>query len=273
MLLRVPGGIVFYDRPNPGGGPALALIHGSGDNHRLWNEQAIHLTAAGYDAIVPDLRGHGSTQTLDGDYSAQAMANDVLSLLDHLGIGKAALAGYSMGGAVATLAAAMRPERLWALVISNSGPQIAAPTAEQAAAADVYLLEHIAAIKERGMEAVWDGYLSQLFTERFRTEQPDAVTAYHRLFLSNDPHEYVRRLIAAPPPAPIAYGRITAPALVIAGEHDPYASPESAQRIAALIADATVAVLPTAHCAMIEAPELYARTLLGFLELRRPSVA
>lgn len=109
-----------------GDGPPVLLIHGFASNSEVnwvgpgWVET---LTKAGYRAIALDNRGHGESEKLydEAAYGAPLMAEDARRLLDHLGIEKAHVVGYSMGARIGAFLTARRPERVASLVLSGMG--------------------------------------------------------------------------------------------------------------------------------------------------------
>ncbi len=109
-----------------GEGPAVLCIHGFASSGKVnwidtgWVET---LTEAGYQAITLDNRGHGASEKPhDPDlYYPALMAEDGLALLDHLGIERAALLGYSMGARIAAFLAYAHPERVAAAIFGGMG--------------------------------------------------------------------------------------------------------------------------------------------------------
>jgi len=103
-----------------GEGEPILLIHGFASNVAA-NWRDAHwlrtLTGARRRVIALDNRGHGHSQKLyDPDlYGAPAMAEDARRLLDHLGISRADVMGYSMGARIAVFLALAHPERVRAL--------------------------------------------------------------------------------------------------------------------------------------------------------------
>ncbi len=89
--------------------PTVALLHGSGNDHTVWGLQARALAAHGRSVLAFDLPGHGRSGggLLD---RVEAMAEWLLAVLDAVGLQEVALAGHSLGAAVALATAAM-PER------------------------------------------------------------------------------------------------------------------------------------------------------------------
>ena len=85
-----------------GEGPPIVLIHGFASNRKVnWEATGWYdyLISEGRQVIALDLRGHGESQKLYGigDYRLDVMSMDILALMDHLGIAKADIMGYSMG--------------------------------------------------------------------------------------------------------------------------------------------------------------------------------
>ncbi|KKC36614.1 alpha/beta hydrolase [Devosia epidermidihirudinis] len=109
-----------------GEGPPVLCIHGFASSGKVnwidtgWVET---LTGAGYQAIVLDNRGHGaSDKPYDPDqYYPTDMARDAVALLDHLGIEKAALLGYSMGARIAAFMAFEHEERVVCAIFGGMG--------------------------------------------------------------------------------------------------------------------------------------------------------
>ncbi len=103
-------------------GPPLVLLHGRTANHNDWNGITERL-ATRFRVYVPDLRGHGASD-YPGNYPLPEMAEDIVGLLDHLDIGKAAVIGHSLGGMVAYLLAANHQERVEVLVLEDPPPPL-----------------------------------------------------------------------------------------------------------------------------------------------------
>jgi pimeloyl-ACP methyl ester carboxylesterase len=113
--------IHYRDR---GTGDPVVLIHGFALNLTRWESAGVpeRLEAAGYRAITIDCRGHGeSGKPRTPDAYGVEMARDVVRLLDHLGIDRTNLLGYSMGGFIANKVRELHPERLRSLVLGGSG--------------------------------------------------------------------------------------------------------------------------------------------------------
>jgi pimeloyl-ACP methyl ester carboxylesterase len=109
-----------------GGGNPILLIHGFASNSTVnWrNTNWIKtLNNAGFRVIAVDNRGHGQSEKLydPAQYGAATMAEDVHRLLDHLGIARVDIIGFSMGARIATFFTLAYPERVRSLVIGGLG--------------------------------------------------------------------------------------------------------------------------------------------------------
>src|ERR1700760_2781041 len=82
-----------------GEGPPVVLLHGFPDSGRLWRHQVPALAAAGFQVIVPDLRGYGRSDKPEAvaAYSMSLLAGDVMGVLAELGIGQADIVGHDWG--------------------------------------------------------------------------------------------------------------------------------------------------------------------------------
>ncbi|MFA5941940.1 MAG: alpha/beta hydrolase [Sinimarinibacterium sp.] len=94
-----------------GEGPDLILVHGLATNRAFWFEMATQLQDR-WRVTLFDLRGHGYSSRPASGYRSLDFAQDLLGLMDRLGIARAALVGHSYGGAAALEAAGLAPERV-----------------------------------------------------------------------------------------------------------------------------------------------------------------
>ncbi|WP_336921377.1 alpha/beta fold hydrolase [Aquipuribacter sp. SD81] len=107
----------------PESGPAVLLLHGFPDSRRLWRHQVRALADAGHRVVAPDLRGFGDTDAPDrvGAYRLGLVVDDVLAVLDALGLDRVVVVGHDWGSLVAWRLAAAHPERVRALVAVSVG--------------------------------------------------------------------------------------------------------------------------------------------------------
>ncbi len=113
------GGIVMaYLIGGPRDGPPMIMLHALGERGSDWGPVANRF-AAKFRVIAPDLRGHGDSDR-PGAYDLRLMRDDVLAMMDALGLHAATFVGHSMGAGVAYLIAMHRTERVTRLVIEDA---------------------------------------------------------------------------------------------------------------------------------------------------------
>lgn len=108
---------LYYERH--GSGAPLLLLHGGFGLTGMFGALLPHL-AAGRQVIAVDLQGHGRTADIDRPLRIELMADDIAALLAHLGLERADLMGYSMGGAVALRTAIQHPQVVRKLVVVST---------------------------------------------------------------------------------------------------------------------------------------------------------
>jgi pimeloyl-ACP methyl ester carboxylesterase len=102
-----------------GSGRPLVLLHGGLGSGEMFEPMLPTLTEQ-HQAIVVDLQGHGRTADIDRPISVELMAEDIAALIGHLGLEKADLFGYSLGGGVALFTAARHPELVRKAVVASA---------------------------------------------------------------------------------------------------------------------------------------------------------
>jgi pimeloyl-ACP methyl ester carboxylesterase len=100
-----------------GAGRPLVLLHGGLGSGEVFGP-IIGALAANHQVILPDLQGHGRTADIDRPIDIRLMADDIAALIDHLGLGKPDLVGYSLGGGVAFFTAVKYPHKVGRLVMA-----------------------------------------------------------------------------------------------------------------------------------------------------------
>jgi pimeloyl-ACP methyl ester carboxylesterase len=119
--------IAYIDAPpKAGAGDPVLLIHGFASNHSTnWvgTQWVMALARAGYRVIAWDNRGHGRSGKLydPAAYTSDIMADDARRLMDHLGIARADVMGYSMGARITAYLALRHPERVRAIMLGGLG--------------------------------------------------------------------------------------------------------------------------------------------------------
>lgn len=193
--------IAFIDE---GAGEPILLIHGFASNHFVnWISPGWVKTLrdAGYRVIALDNRGHGrSTKSHDPrDYTPDKMAQDAAALLDHLGIDRAHVMGYSMGARVAAFLALAHPERVATLIFGGLGIGMVEGVGAWDTIADALLAENPETISDER------GQMFRSFADQTKSDRLALAACI----------ETSRELLT-----PERIGRISQPALVAVGTKD-----------------------------------------------------
>lgn len=230
------------------GRPAIVFIHGAANDHSVWTLQARYAAHHGFNALAPDLPGHGTTFA-GARASIVAYADWLLALLDTGGLGKASLVGHSMGALIALDLAARHPARVEKLVLI--GASLPMPVSEA-------LLEAARARPEEAFDMVnaW----SHAPHSRFGAAAiPGTSTlAAGRTLLGRSRTGVIHSDLAACHAYHLeeaALNAIRAPTLILNGSQDLMTPAKAAGQLAARIANARHVVIPaTGHAILAEAP-------------------
>lgn len=260
MKALVNGINMAYD--DCGSGPALLLIHGFPLSRRIWAPQLAHL-AASFRLIAPDLRGFGASDAPEGPYSMDLFSDDLMALLDHLGIFRAAVCGMSMGGYVLLNLLERYPERVSAacfMVTKGGGDDEAGKERRTLLSREVMA---------KGAQAVAAPFGQMLFATEAAEDQPELHEEIRQIILETSPAGLAGGLVAMRERRDYSgvLGSIRTPSLVIGAELDRAISAEESRRLAAAIPGAELVIIPAAgHMAGMERPEAVNAALLSFLQ-------
>ena len=100
MLLSLNSQKIYFDLAGPQAAPTVCFTHSLNSDGGMWVEQLVPLLAAGYRVLRLDMRGHGGSSAVDGDYTMDALAADVKGALDVLDVKKVHYIGLSIGGMI-----------------------------------------------------------------------------------------------------------------------------------------------------------------------------
>jgi len=243
--------------------PTMLLLHGFTGSGRNWEELASKLR--GWQIVAPDLPGHGGTEAPAG--AMPVVAQDLVSLLDALGIDQALVIGYSMGGRLALHLAVEAPERVRGLVVIGATPGLADAEARAARlAADEVLAKQI--------ESDFDGFVRDwealpLFASQ-RALAPESQERIREIRRSHSPDALAKALrllgTGAQPPLQARMSGLQMPVLWVVGEYDAKFR-AIAQAVQPLLPAARFAILPYAgHAVQLERPSAFKTLLLSFAE-------
>lgn len=249
-----------YELLGPEHGPAVVLSCSLGTDRSMWDPQTPALARRNR-VVRYDLRGHGTSPAPAGPYAISDLGEDLLGLMDRLGVERATLCGVSIGAMTSIWVAANAPERVRRLVLVCTSARFGAE------AADVYRAR-AETVRELTVEAVADGALERWFTPGFRERQPELMAHIRRGLTDTSPEGYAGccEALAALDLRP-QLGSISAPTLVIAGSEDPATPPDHGRAIADGIAGARFELIEgAAHLVNIEKAEVVTPLITEFID-------
>ena len=222
-LAKVSTGITLYYESH-GRGEPIVFIPGTGFAGNVWIESQVQELARSHQVIVHDPRGCGRSTHAKGVYTIGLMGNDVVALLEHLGVVQAHVIGHSMGGRIGLSIALNFPGKVKSLIIAAGG---SGPASREGPEAVPGLPFRIAF---ELMKMSFEGYVKHeicdsdtYFTPSFRKEHPDKVRAFHEMVWSQHAklEEYLRLVIARSNwEATHRLGDVMVPTLVVVGDSD-----------------------------------------------------
>ncbi len=123
MLIKLATGRIYYDLTGPENGQVVCFTHSLASDGGMWAEQLPPLLAAGYRVLRLDMRGHGGSDAVAGDYTMEQLADDVAGSLDFLGITRVQFIGLSIGGMLGQAFAIKYGQRLISAMLCDTSPQ------------------------------------------------------------------------------------------------------------------------------------------------------
>jgi 3-oxoadipate enol-lactonase len=250
-----------------GDGPPVVLLHGLACGRRMWFHQ-IRALRNRFRVIAYDLRGHGLTDVpaVATEYSAAHLARDLTGALDALAIERAAIVGFSLGGAPALALAASKPERVSHLILADVG----------AGADDPVKIE---ALARQWITLIDRGRVDDLVCEMLRCE-------FYKVYARRDVRcrDHMAALIRATPISGLRFtlseilmkrkslfrltsllNAVRVPTLVMAGQHD-YVCHKGTRVLAQTIPNARLKFIAgSGHMSPLEQPAAFSTAVLEFL--------
>ena len=271
--LEVPGGRLAYDEYGVAdSGPLVVCAPGMGDLRGEYRFLAPQLVAAGYRAVVFDVRGHGESSVSWDDYSVAGVGADMLAFVRALGSSPAYLVGTSMAGGAAVWAAAEAPELVAGVVLINPFVQDGGGSRQL-----TNLLLGTLFAGPWG-PAAWIRYIASLYP----TARPDDFQNYMRRLGASlrEPGRFTalrRMLFASKAASAERLTQVKAPVLIVMGtrDHDFKDPAGEARLLAASLTQAATKIQfieGAGHYPHAEMPVATGSALVSFLQGRRQEV-
>jgi 3-oxoadipate enol-lactonase len=260
MAFMEKNGFRLYYEDTGGTAPTVLFLHGAGGNHLSWWQQ-VPVFAEEYRCVTVDQRGFGQSPDVAGGPGPAALATDAIALLDHLGIGQAAVVAQSMGGWAAVGAAVRAPERFWAVVMANTVGNLTNPEIAS-------VRQRLAAASPPRPAVLWHAALG----ETFRKVQPVRAFLYAQIAGTNAPlaadfRDQLGRLTT-----PVErYAATRVPTLFLTSDEDGLIWPELSKKVHEQVPGSRFERVEAAgHSTYFERPDVFNREVGAFLKEHRP---
>lgn len=236
--------------------PALVFSNSLGTKFSMWQPQ-IEFFQKDYFVVCYDTRGHGGSTAPQGPYQLDQLGQDVIHLLNHLNIQKAAFCGISMGGLTGQWLAINHPERFNHVIVANTAAKIGQ---EQA------WLERAALVRAQGLAPIASTAASRWFTEPFIQSNAAIVAELSNDLGAGSPEGYASCCEAlAKADLREQIKSVLVPVLIVAGQQDPVTTVADAQAMQHSIVNSQLCEINASHISSVEQAEAFNQAVQAFL--------
>jgi 3-oxoadipate enol-lactonase len=256
-FVRANGIVLHYEVSGQADRPSLIFINSLGTDLRIWDKVVERLEGR-YHIVRYDKRGHGLSEAPPPPYPLTDHVADLAGLLDHLGIQRTAVVGLSVGGQVAQGLAALHPERVAALVLSDTAHKIGTRDGWD---------DRIDLVARKGLGVLVERIMPLWFTAAFRKPDNPDYAGYVAMFTRTPIDGYIGTCASVRDADLTESTRaLRVPTLCIVGEQDGSTPPDLVRSMANLIRNSEFRIIPDAgHIPCVEQPEAVAGLVGGFL--------
>ena len=260
MRIRANGIEMNYELSGREGAPVVALSHSLACNLAMWIPQ-MEALEPDFRVLRYDIRGHGQSQATPGPYTLELLGEDVIGLLDTLGIDKVHWVGLSLGGMIGQCIALNYGHRLRSLALCDTSAII--PEGSQPV-----WRERIDTVRTKGVQSLLEQTLERWFTPSFLSQNPPMLEVIRKEFIATPAEGYIGCIEAI---SRLNYlerlREIKIPTLILVGEDDSGTPVGAAKAMHERIATSRLVILPGArHLSNVEQSMAFNAALVGFLK-------
>jgi 3-oxoadipate enol-lactonase len=265
MLLPLDGRKIYYDLAGPETGPVLCITHSLASDGGMWGEQMAPLLAAGFHVLRIDMRGHGGSDPVAGDYTMEQLADDVATVLEALNFRQVHYMGLSIGGMFGQAFALKYGAKLKSMMLCDTSP------ASPPGAKEMWG-QRIAAVRQaNSLAPIVDGTMERWLTNAVRDKRPGRWKQIRDTIAATTPQGFIGCGAAIQNFDHVArLPTIKVPTLVVWGADDPGTPPAGNKLIVSQIPGAKGEEIPGArHFPNVELPDAFNRIMMGWLGAQR----
>lgn len=265
MLLPLDGRNIAYDLAGPEKAPVVCMTHSLASDGGMWTEQMPPLLAAGFRVLRIDMRGHGGSGPVAGDYTMSALAADVATVLDALAIPRVHFIGLSIGGMLGQAFALEHGGKLASAMWCDTLPS------SPAGGAEVWQQRVDTVRNANSLSPLADPTIERWLTDAVKQQRPGRWKEIRDTIIGTTPAGYLGCVAAIRnfdfvPRLP----SLKLPVLVVCGDQDAGTPPAGNRQIASLVPGGRYEEIANArHFPNVEHPETFNRIMLGWLSAQR----
>ncbi len=265
MLLPLAGRRLHYDIVGPEDGPVVCITHSLASDGRSWTEQLPPLLQAGFRVLRLDMRGHGGSDPVAGDYTMSALAGDVATVFEALSLPRVHYIGLSIGGMIGQAFAIEHGAKLISTMWCDTLP------ANPAGAAALWAERMDTVRRANSLEPLADATVERWFTDAFKPRKPGRWKEIRDTVAATTPAGYLGCSAAIMNfDFTMQLPGLRVPTLVVCGADDPGTPPSENRRLAGLVPGGRYQEIAKArHFPNVERPEAFNRIMLGWLDAQR----
>lgn len=255
--LKINNASLNYKFLDNGKDETLVFSNSLGITFSMWAKQEGEISKY-FNILFYDTRGHGESETTEGDYSAELLGNDVLELTKNLGIENFHFCGLSMGSLIGQWLALNGGNRVQKVILCNTAAKIGTEQGWN---------ERIQLVNEKGLESVAESTPEKWFSDDFIQNKKDEVDEIITQFKKNSTKGYTSNC-AMVRDADFRENlqNIDKPILIISGSQDPVTTVADGNEMQKQIKNSEHIILNAKHLSAFERPIEFNEAILKFLK-------
>ncbi|GJL81398.1 MAG: 3-oxoadipate enol-lactonase [marine bacterium B5-7] len=256
QFIKLGDQVMHYRMRGEGAQTTLVFANSLGTDLRLWDRLAPAFDG-NFCVLCYDKRGHGLSSAPPPPYSLADHRDDLINLLDALGIADIVLCGDSVGGLIVQAIAERQPDRVKALVLCDTAARIGDEATWNS---------RIEAARNGGVEALADATMERWFSEAFRRRNTDEIQIWRNMLVRTPLDGFIGTMMALrDADQTAATGAFDLPALVVVGSEDGSTPPAVVRELANLIDNSEFHVIAEAgHLPCVDQPGKLQEVMTGF---------
>lgn len=256
-ITRINNAAIFYDFLDSGKEKTILFSNSLGTNHKMWKAQKEALSQY-YNLLFQDTRGHGKSEVTFGEYSAELLGNDVISLLDKLNLDRVVFCGLSMGGLIGQWLGINAPNRIEKLILCNTAAKIGTKEGWN---------KRIEDVSKNGLESIVAATEERWFTKGFINSSKNQISPILEVFANTNVQGYCSNCaMVRDADFTEELSKISVPTLIICGTEDEVTTVKHGEFMQEQVINSRLKPFYAAHLSNVQAAKDFNKTLIDFIK-------